>query len=74
MTVDPNEPETFEADTTESTVTLDEETPEADAAEQHTELQQRTDDPLTRIDPGVVNEADAAEQTRVVTMDEDDYR
>ncbi|ORT61227.1 hypothetical protein [Streptomyces sp. CB03238] len=74
MTVDPNEPETFEADTTEATVTLDEETPEADAAEQHTELQQRTDDPLTRIDPSVANEADAAEQTRVVTMDEDDYR
>ncbi|MDN3294615.1 hypothetical protein QWM81_11225 [Streptomyces ficellus] len=80
MTVDPTDPETFEdfddtADNEEeATAVLDEETPEADAAEQHAELQPSEDDPLTRIDPAVANEADAIEQTRVVTLDEDDYR
>jgi hypothetical protein len=75
MTVDPTDPETFEAtENGEPTAALDEETPEADAAEQHRELQPRADDPLTRVDPAVANEADAAEQTRVVTLDEDDYR
>ncbi|MFF8287981.1 hypothetical protein ACF068_01965 [Streptomyces sp. NPDC016309] len=76
MTVDPTDPETFDA--TENgeaaAAALDEETPEADAAEQHRELSPDADDPLTRIDPTVANEADAAEQTRVVTLDEDDYR
>ncbi|MEE1757376.1 hypothetical protein [Streptomyces sp. SP18CS02] len=78
MTVDPTEPETFEelmelADDVE-TEGLDEETPEADAAEQHTELRPHEDDPLPRIDPDTANEADALEQARVVALDEDDYR
>ncbi|MEV4917550.1 hypothetical protein AB0K47_12155 [Streptomyces tirandamycinicus] len=53
---------------------LDEETPEADAAEQHTEVRPVADEPLTRIDPAGANEADALEQARVVALDEEDYR
>jgi hypothetical protein len=71
MTVDPSDPETFEDIQPDEP---DEETPRADAAEQHTDLQQRSDEPLTDIDRTSANEADAVEQTRVVTQDEDDYR
>ncbi|MEU9979817.1 hypothetical protein [Streptomyces sp. NPDC050856] len=74
MTIDATAAENFDPEDREPTVDLTEETPEADAAEQHTELRQRGDDPLTRIDPDVANEADAAEQARVVELDEDDYR
>ncbi|MEK9519248.1 hypothetical protein ACIOMM_11590 [Streptomyces sp. NPDC087908] len=83
MTVDPTDPDTFaeEAEKAEKAkeaedgdVALDEETPEADAAEQHTELQQREDEPLTRVERDSANEADASEQARVVAVDEDDYR
>ncbi|WP_228984286.1 hypothetical protein [Streptomyces sp. DH12] len=78
MTVDPTDPETLaelaRENGTTATARLDEETPEADAAEQHTELVPQTDDPLSRIDPEVANEADAVEQARVVELDEDDYR
>ncbi|MFF8830233.1 hypothetical protein [Streptomyces sp. NPDC015131] len=74
MTVDPTDPETFAAENGEATAPEDQEAPEADAAEQHTELRQRSDEPLTRIDPSVANPADAAEQARVVETDEDDYR
>ncbi|WP_030688597.1 hypothetical protein [Streptomyces globisporus] len=71
MTVDPNEPDTF---TEEEDVVLDEEIPEADAAEQHTELQQREDERPTHLERDSANEADASEQARVVALDEDDYR
>lgn len=71
MTVDPNEPDTFAE---EEDVVLDEEIPEADAAEQHTELQQREDEPLNKVRHDAANDADAAEQARVVALDEDDYR
>ncbi|MFD3535588.1 hypothetical protein [Streptomyces sp. NPDC058664] len=71
MTVDPTEPETFAE---EEVAVLDEETPEADAAEQHTELQQREDEPLTHVERDSANEADSSEQARVVALDEDDYR
>lgn len=79
MAVDPTDPETFEEDDEGRSIALeddelDEETPEADAAEQNTELQQRGDDPLPHIDPVAANEADAVEQARVVALDEDDYR
>ncbi|MFE3324851.1 hypothetical protein [Streptomyces sp. NPDC059176] len=80
MAVDPTDPETFAEDDQGRSIVLeeldelDEETPEADAAEQHTELQQRSDEPLTRINPTAANEADAVEQARVVALDEDDYR
>ncbi|MGY3679926.1 hypothetical protein [Streptomyces sp. TE33382] len=71
MTVDPSDPETFEDIQPDA---ADPETPEADAAEQRTDLQQRADEPLTDIDRNTVNEADAAEQSRTVAQDEDDYR
>ncbi|MCX5142734.1 MULTISPECIES: hypothetical protein [unclassified Streptomyces] len=71
MTVDPSDPETFED------VQPDEpgqETPEADAAEQQAELRPQDDEPLTDAGRDSANEADAAEQARVVAQDEDDYR
>ncbi|MFF4171398.1 hypothetical protein [Streptomyces sp. NPDC001744] len=72
MTVDPTEPDTFTEE--EEVVVLHEETPEADAAEQHTELRPEEDEPLTHVERESANEADAAEQARVVALDEDDYR
>ncbi|MFE6041442.1 hypothetical protein [Streptomyces sp. NPDC056452] len=71
MTVDPSDPETFEATQSDEP---DQETPEADAAEQHADIRQERDEPLTDIDRAKANEADAAEQARVVAQDEDDYR
>ncbi|MER7960184.1 MULTISPECIES: hypothetical protein [unclassified Streptomyces] len=71
MTVDPNEPDTF-AD--EEDDVLDEEIPEADAAEQRAEVQQREDEPHTHVERDSANEADSSEQARVVALDEDDYR
>ncbi|MFE1246672.1 hypothetical protein [Streptomyces sp. NPDC058735] len=72
MAVDPTDPETFEAETEKTTE--DVEAPEVDAAEQHTDLAPDRDDPLTGVDPDRANEADLAEQARVVSLDEDDYR
>ncbi|WP_369213179.1 hypothetical protein [Streptomyces flavofungini] len=73
MSVDPTDPETFE--TEDSTgAEADVEAPEADTAEQHTDLTPSGDDPLTDVDPAAASEADLAEQARVVTVDEDDYR
>ncbi|MCX4780869.1 hypothetical protein [Streptomyces sp. NBC_01264] len=71
MTVDPAEPDTFQSELGE---TLDVEAPEADAAEQHAELTPVEDDPLTPVGQREASDGDAAEQTRVVTLDEDDYR
>lgn len=56
---------------------LDLEAPEADAAEQSVELLQHRDEPITDRPGGQedeANPADAAEQRRVVDLDEDDYR
>lgn len=72
MTVDPTEPDTFTEE--EEDVVLDQEIPEADAAEQHTDLQQREDEARTHVEQDSANEADASEQARVVDLDEDDYR
>ncbi|WP_042801714.1 hypothetical protein [Streptomyces sp. C] len=71
MTVDPAEPDTFREQIQES---LDAEAPEADAAEQHIDIQPQEDDPVVDLDPGEAPEADAAEQARVVPLDEEDYR
>lgn len=71
MTVDPTDPETFEAEVTPDTST---EAPEVDAAEQQTDLAPRGDDSLQGVDTDEANEADLAEQARVVSIDEDDYR
>ncbi|MFD3872358.1 hypothetical protein [Streptomyces sp. NPDC058623] len=71
MTADPAEPDTFRESVPDIT---DPEAPEADAAEQRTELQPQEDDPLSGVEPGEAPEADAAEQARVVPLDEEDYR
>ncbi|WP_306333036.1 hypothetical protein [Streptomyces sp. KL118A] len=72
MSVDPTDPDTFETD--DSAAEADVEAPEADAAEQHTDLTPSRDDSLQEADPATANEADLAEQARVVSIDEDDYR
>ncbi|MFF7855573.1 hypothetical protein [Streptomyces sp. NPDC007904] len=75
MAVDPTDPETFEEDeNVREEQEFDVEAPEVDAAEQQAEVRPDRDDPLTGVDPGLANEADLAEQARVVTLDEDDYR
>ncbi|MFJ3900946.1 hypothetical protein [Streptomyces sp. NPDC090025] len=78
MTADPNEPNTFAERFTEQAgkgdVVLDQEIPEADAAEQRAELRERDDVPLAQIEHEAADAADAAEQARVVELDEDDYR
>ncbi|MEV7193482.1 hypothetical protein AB0N81_16995 [Streptomyces sp. NPDC093510] len=75
MSVDPSDPETFETDADVAAAAgADVEAPEADAAEQQTELTPRRDDSLEGADPASADEADLAEQARVVTLDEDDYR
>ncbi|MCY0939681.1 hypothetical protein [Streptomyces sp. H34-S4] len=71
MTVDPAEPDTFQSELREP---LDVEAPEADAAEQNTELIPSGDDPLTAVGQREVADGDAVEQARVVALDEEDYR
>jgi hypothetical protein len=71
MTVDPTDPETLEEP---DAAEFDVEAPEADAAEQHADLAPHRDDPLTGADTDNANEADRAEQARIVELDEDDYR
>ncbi|MFE7628567.1 hypothetical protein [Streptomyces sp. NPDC057509] len=71
MTVDPRDPETFEDVQPDEP---DQETPDADAAEQRTDLRPESDEALTDHDRDEASEADAAEQARVVPQDEDDYR
>ncbi|MFD5623683.1 hypothetical protein [Streptomyces yangpuensis] len=71
MTVDPAEPDTFRERFPES---LDPEAPEADVAEQQADLRPGDDDPATGREAGQAADGDAAEQARVVQLDEDDYR
>ncbi|RLU99367.1 hypothetical protein CTZ27_15645 [Streptomyces griseocarneus] len=73
MPVDPTDPDTFE-DEDATAAEFDVEAPEADTAEQHADLAPRRDDPLEHGDPDSADEADRAEQARVVELDEDDYR
>ncbi|MET7797676.1 hypothetical protein [Streptomyces decoyicus] len=72
MRVDPTDPETFEEQS--DAAEFDIEAPEADAAEQYADLAPRGDEPLTGTDPDEANEADRAEQARVVELNEDEYR
>ncbi|MFD7433543.1 hypothetical protein [Streptomyces sp. NPDC059861] len=74
MAVDPTDPETFEDEETEEAQEFDVEAPVADAAEQHADLAPDRDDPLTDVKPDQASEGDLAEQARVVSLDEDDYR
>ncbi|MCX3059400.1 hypothetical protein [Streptomyces beihaiensis] len=72
MTVDPGDPETF-SDRQPSEIGA--EAPEADAAEQSADLTPEQDEsPDLTADPDSADEADRAEQARVVALDEDDYR
>lgn len=50
------------------------EAPEADAAEQHTPVREQEDPRWPDHIPPDANEADVADQSRVVEIDEDDYR
>ncbi|MGW8551682.1 hypothetical protein [Streptomyces tubercidicus] len=72
MRVDPTDPDTFvdESDATE----FDVEAPEADAAEQYADVTPHRDESPTPVDPDSANEADRAEQARVVELNEDEYR
>ncbi|WFB07546.1 hypothetical protein LRS74_11140 [Streptomyces sp. LX-29] len=72
MPVDPNEPESFEDE--EDATPIDVEAPEADAAEQQADLSPHRDDPLIGVDRASANDADRAEQARVVELNEDEYR
>lgn len=71
MTVDPAEPDTFQESFPEA---ADAEAPEADVAEQLAELQPQEDDPVNGRARDDAADGDAAEQARVVPLDEDDYR
>ncbi|WP_030772785.1 hypothetical protein [Streptomyces sp. NRRL F-2664] len=72
MTVDPAEPDTFRERFPES---LDDpEAPEADVAEQQADLRPDDDEPDSGSATGQAADGDAAEQARVVPLDEDDYR
>ncbi|MEW2447706.1 hypothetical protein AB0896_09110 [Streptomyces parvulus] len=73
MTVDPTDPETFDTEAPDSEE-IGVEAPDADAAEQQTDLAPEHDDALTDADTDRANEADLAEQARVVSHGEDDYR
>jgi hypothetical protein len=74
------EPESDELDETtaqEADTGLGLEAPEADTAEQRTEVLQRNDEPVTERPSdrdGEADPADTAEQRRVVVEDEEDYR
>ncbi len=76
MAVDPTEPDTFE-DTfkdEDGAREFDVEAPENDAVEQLADVTPHGDAPLTGENTDRANEADLAEQARVVELDEDDYR
>ncbi|NGO85437.1 hypothetical protein [Streptomyces sp. 196(2019)] len=71
MTVDPRDPDTF---TDSEPGTSGPETPEADAVEQRTDVRPEDDEQPEAADLAAADEADVAEQRRVIPLDEDDYR
>ncbi|MFJ7087873.1 hypothetical protein ACIQU8_32150 [Streptomyces griseus] len=71
MTVDPSDPDTFE---NAEPADAGPEAPEADTAEQRTDVRPEDDERLENADLATANEADVAEQSRVIPLDEDDYR
>lgn len=80
MTFDPTDPdsiendtETIEAGTDEELSEVPAEAPEADTAEQHADVTPVSGSP-GQGDSYSADEADRAEQARVVELDEDDYR
>ncbi|MGW0910343.1 hypothetical protein ACWD1Z_01165 [Streptomyces sp. NPDC002784] len=74
MAVDPSDPETFEDEDAQERQEFDVEAPAADAAEQQAAIAPERDDPLDDAAQDRANVADLAEQARVVSLDEDDYR
>ncbi|MEU9334222.1 hypothetical protein AB0D49_13845 [Streptomyces sp. NPDC048290] len=75
MAVDPTDPDTFtDQEETRGAEEYGVEAPAADAAEQDTDLTPHHDEPLTRAATDEADDADLAEQSRVVALDEDDYR
>jgi hypothetical protein len=74
MAVDPSDPETFEDEDAQEGQEFDVEAPAADAAEQQAAIAPERDDPLDDAAQDRANVADLAEQARVVSLDEDDYR
>ncbi|OEU85511.1 hypothetical protein DB35_14350 [Streptomyces abyssalis] len=76
MSVEPTDPEDFE-DTYEAEPDeepADPEAPPEDAAEQHAELLRQREMPITGREDIEADPADAAEQARVVEVNEDEYR
>ncbi|AJE82516.1 MULTISPECIES: hypothetical protein [Streptomyces] len=74
MTVDPTDPETFEEGTVPANP-VEAEASEGDAAEQQADLAPLRDEPVPpERSTDEADEADRAEQSRVVALDEDDYR
>jgi hypothetical protein len=71
MPVDPSDPDTFDD---ENATGFSDEAPEADAQEQHADVAPHRDDPLSGTDLDTANEADRAEQSRIVELNEDEYR
>lgn len=74
MTADPSDPEILDEPEETEEREIGVEAPEADAAEQRTDVAPNRDERLTGVDPGSASEADRIEQGRVVELDEDDYR
>lgn len=76
MAVDPTDPDTFEdtyEDEPEETP-AGLEAPREDAAEQHTDLLRQWKTPITGRESSEADPADAADQARVVELNEDEYR
>ncbi|MCP9206243.1 hypothetical protein [Streptomyces cucumeris] len=74
MSIDPSDPETFENLGNDDSTESDVEAPEADAADQHRDLVPHRDDQPPSDELVEANEADRAEQARVVEVNEEDYR
>lgn len=80
MSVDPTDPETVEdayeeePDEEFTPDGLDDEASAADAAEQQAELLQQRNVPITDRGDLEADPADAADQARVVELNEDEYR
>ncbi|MCB5912309.1 hypothetical protein [Streptomyces pinistramenti] len=75
MPVDPTDPDTFEdEETAQNGAEPGMEAPEADTAEQHADVTPRRDIASPDSDPDSANEADRVEQSRIVDLNEDEYR
>ncbi|MBU7599250.1 hypothetical protein JGS22_016925 [Streptomyces sp. P38-E01] len=77
MPVDPGNPDTFEdaeGGIDRAPSSTGPEVPEADAAELRAEMLEESETPPPGPTLGEVDPADAAEQARTVTDEEDDYR